>query len=111
MDVPLDEFRIARSACGVSVVLSSSELLDGVVSEPEETLAALIRSPVALGEMVAISVYSIEPPSGISTVSEIFPVPELVKLALVEPVAVQVADANDDGKVSVIVAPVTEDGP
>ena len=91
--------------------VSSSELLDGVVSEPEETLAALIRSPVALGEMVAISVYSIEPPFGMSTVSAISLNPEEVKVVPVVPVAVQVADVNDDGKVSVIVAPVTEDGP
>ena len=46
-----------------------------------------------------------------STVSAISPNPEEVKVVPVVPVAVQVADVNDDGKVSVIVAPVTEDGP
>ena len=94
-----ESFVIARSACGVSVTVSSSELLLEFVSDVELTLAVFTRSPVALDEIVAVNVYVIEPLFGMVTVSEMSPVPELVNVVAVELVAVQVAPDRVRGKV------------
>src|SRR5512134_894944 len=93
-----------RSASGSGASVSVAELLAGLVSPDAVTVAVLDRGPVADDAILAVTVYVTVSPTGISTVSLMFPeTGPAVQLA--PPVATQVQVAfTGAGNVSATVA-------
>src|SRR2546429_2813269 len=107
---------MARSATEVAGVMVSVSLallfaMLGSVTPPGGiTVAVLTRLPVALGEIVARTVYVSVAPTGRLTVSLMFPDPEALQLP---PLAtqVQIALLIIAGNTSLTTAPITSLGP
>ena len=116
MDVPLDDFRIARLAVpvkgAVTVEVLSIESDSAIVVLTE---AVLTRSPIALESIFALTTYWTELLTGILNTSLILlvPVPLPEPDTLVAPVKVLAHEKllNPDGKLSVIVLDGEFDGP
>ena len=75
---------MASVTCGVNVSESVAPLLPGrgsVTPAGAVTLAVLESVPVASGAMLAVTVYVTVAPTGMSTVSLIWPLPLVVKPA------------------------------
>jgi hypothetical protein len=108
-------FVICRSAVGASVSVSGDELfpvLGSVVPVGAAIVAVLSIEPVAVGAMVATNVYVAIPSTARLAVVLMLPTPE--GAAQVEPVdatQVHVALINAAGRLSVMTAPETADGP
>jgi hypothetical protein len=96
------------------VSLSVAELLPGVGSVTEAgtaTDAVLASVPVAVAEIVAVSVKVAVPPGARLTVALMLPLPDAGQDEPAEAVHVHVALERLAGRVSVTVPPVTVDGP
>jgi hypothetical protein len=83
-----------------------------VTPEGAAMVAVFESDPVALDEMVAVSVYVAVPPDSRFAVVLMLPVPDAaVQLEPDDATHVHVAALRDAGSVSVMVAPVASDGP
>src|SRR4026208_719382 len=99
---------------GVNVSVSVAELLPGfgsVVPAGGVTVAVLTRVPVALADILQVTVKITEPPKGIFTDALILPEPEAGPVAPPAYTAVQLAEVIKAAKLSVTVAPVALLGP
>ena len=102
---------IARSAIGVSVSVSLALALPLLITEPgTASVAVLVMLPIALDAIVAGTVYVIEPPFGIVTVSLIGPEPEPQK-APPAGAHVHAPKVTPAGGVSLTTSPATVLGP
>src|SRR5262245_10284014 len=108
---------MARSARGVSVLVSVALLLAGLGSNTPAgglTVAVLVNEPVATGLIWTVKVKVTLAPTGRSTVVARAPVPALGPLTLPPPllaVVVQAAAVTPAGRLSSTLAPVTATGP
>ena len=105
---------IDRSPVGVSVSVSVAELLPGVGSVTgagAAMVAVLARLPVALLEIVAVSVKVAVPPGASVTLALMLPLPDAGQVEPTDAEHVHVAPDNTAGSVSVTVAAVAVDGP
>jgi hypothetical protein len=105
---------IDRSPVGVSVSVSVAELLPGVGSVTEAgtaTDAVFAKLPVAVVEMVEVSVNVAVPPGARVTEALMLPLPDAGHVEPAEAAQVQFVPDKMAGTVSVTVAAVTVDGP
>src|SRR5580692_7678096 len=84
---------MARVAWGVRVSVSVAVTVEASVAD---AVAVFDRVPVAVDEIMAVTVYVIEPPAGSVGASEMLPDPDVLKpVAPPDPVAVQVSALMD----------------
>ena len=105
---------IDRSAAGDRPSTSVAELSDSagsVVPDAVVTVAVLERAPVAVGEIIAVKMYTASVPTGRLITSLMSPVPLGAQVAPVEARHVHAALLSALGSVSVTVTPVASDGP
>jgi hypothetical protein len=105
---------IDRSAVGTNVSVSVAVLFAAVgsVMPPATAAVAVLASdPVAVDEIVAVSVKVAVPPGRRSTVVLMFPLPDAGQVEPAEAVHVHVAADNVPGNVSVMVVASAADGP
>ena len=105
---------IDSSTVGDSVSVSVAVLFAGVgsVTLPGAVMVAVLtRLPVALAEIVPVTVNVAEPPTGRSTDALMLPLPLAGQVAPPPAVHVHVAPVSAAGMVSATVAAVTAEGP
>src|SRR4029079_1881572 len=103
-----------RSACGLSTSESVAELLPATGSvAPGATVddAGLSSVPRAVGTIAAVTEYVTEPPTGMSTMSAMFPDPAAVHVAPPAATHDHVAPVRIGGRTSVIELATASDGP